>query len=306
MTRELTAEEALEDVRNALGKELCTLLDSPGWSDIMINDDGSVWVDTTEMYRVNCKTTNEGLASAAFTLASYAHKTFNNTDGQSLVAIVPKMNLRAIFLNKPFTERVSAVFRKPSGKLLMPEDMINSETITANQMDKVKEGIKEHKNIVISGGTGSGKTTIMNTFLTLVDHSERLVLIEDTPELIVTQPNVLKMTVNYQHSYMNAIADALRCRPTRIIIGECREGDQTMQMLKAWNTGHPGGMTTIHANSCEEVLSRMDQLCGEVSVSSQMAMIKGSVDMILQMKRLDGSRRKVVDMYDLRKEEHVE
>ena len=189
---------------------------------------------------------------------------------------------------------------------MYPDDMVACGTMTRHQMDVMKDYVAEHKNIVLSGGTGSGKTTLMNTFLTMISDDERLFLIEDTPELIVSQPNVQKLTINEKYTYTQAIADTLRGRPTRIIVGECRQGDQTMQMLKAWNTGHPGGLTTLHANSCLEAMARLEQLCGEVSVSSQKEMIKNSVDVILQLKRLDGATRKVVEMWDIRKEEDIE
>lgn len=306
MSRELTEDEVYDDIMQGFGEDLRRLISSPDWSDIMINSDGKVWVDRGEMEEEKCRINYNGLTSAALTLASYAHKNFNSSSSQSLVAIIPKCNLRAIFWSQPATEHVSAVFRRPFGKLILPEELVEMGTITESQMDAVREFVDEHRNIVISGGTGSGKTTIMNSFLTLVDPKERLFLIEDTPELQVSQPNVQKLVINSTYSYTQAIADSLRGRPTRIIIGECRQGDQTMQMLKAWNTGHSGGMTTIHANSTREVIARMDQLCGEVSVSSQLSMIKGSVDVILQMKRERGAVRKAVELYDLRNEKMID
>lgn len=306
MQNETSEEDVYEDVMAGFGKDLSNLLLSSDWSDVMINYDGKVWVDRGEMTEVDCHINPNGLVSAALTLASYSHKNFNNTTAQSLVVIVPKIHLRAIFWNQPSTENVSAVFRRPFGKLILPESLVEQGAITPNQLKELKKDVMEHKNIVISGGTGSGKTTLMNSLLTLVDDSERLFLIEDTPELIVSQPNVQKLTINSNYSYTQAIADSLRGRPTRIIVGECRQGDQTMQMLKAWNTGHPGGMTTIHANSCLEVLSRMEQLCGEVSVSSQKDMINSCVDVILQMKRTEGRKRVVTEFYDMREDKRIE
>lgn len=306
MTGEESIDEIYEDVMAGLGHDLSQLLLSPGWSDVMINYDGKVWVDRGEMEEVKCSFNPKGLISAALTLAAYSHKNFNNNTSQSLVVIIPKINLRAIFWNQPSTENVSAVFRRPFGRLIKPESLVEQGALTETQFSAIKGYVADHKNIVISGGTGSGKTTLMNSLLTLVDDSERLFLIEDTPELIVSQPNVQKIVINSNYSYTQAIADSLRGRPTRIIVGECRQGDQTMQMLKAWNTGHPGGMTTIHANSAMEVLSRMEQLCGEVSVSSQREMIEGCVDVIIQMKRTSGAIRKVTELYDLKRGLNIE
>lgn len=307
MARELTAQEVYDDCMAGFGEDLRNLLLSPGWSDLMINSDGRVFIDRGDMEECRCRVSQKGLISAALTLASYSHKNFNNDAEQSLVAILPILNLRVVVWNQPCSEHVSAVFRRPFGRLITPEELVEGGTITETQLDAMRGYIMKHSNIIISGGTGSGKTTLMNSFLTLIDPRERLFLIEDTPELQVAHTNVQKLTVNAKYTYTQAIADSLRGRPTRIIVGECRQGDQTMQMLKAWNTGHPGGLTTIHANSCEDVIARMEQLCGEVSVSSQRSMIESCVDVILQMER-DGrtSKRHVIEFLDLRKGEKIE
>lgn len=302
----MTAQEVYDEVREGLGEELCKILDSSGWSDVMINPDGSVWIDKDIMRKVPCKINEKGLNNAAMILASYSNLSYNTTNSQSLIAVIPIMNLRSIFWNKPSVEHTSAVFRRPSSRLISAEEMVEWGTLTQTQLEFMKDSIENHKNIVISGGTGSGKTTIMNSLINLIDDSERLFLIEDTPELVVNKSNKIHLTINSKYSYSDAIADALRGRPTRIIIGECRKGDQTLQMLKAWNTGHPGGMTTIHANNAEEVIMRMDQLCSEVSVSSQKEMINTAVDVIMQMKRLDGAKRKVIELVDIRNRKHVE
>lgn len=303
----MSPQSVYEECMAGFGPQLSELLKSKNWSDVMINSDGKVFVDRGDMDLVQCRINPNGLKSAAYTLASYSHKNFNNDKDQSLVAIVPILNLRAVFWNQPCSENVSAVFRRPFGRLISPDELVEGGTLTVTQKQAMEEYIMRHRNIVISGGTGSGKTTIMNSFITLIDPRERLFLIEDTPELQVSQPNVQRLTVNAQYSYTQAIADSLRGRPTRIIVGECRQGDQTMQMLKAWNTGHPGGLTTIHANSCEDVVARMEQLCGEVSVSSQKDMIEGCVDVILQMERdARTSKRRVVELLDLREGKIIE
>lgn len=153
----------------------------------------------------------------------------------------------------------------------------------------------------------SGKTTALNSLVTLIDDSERIVLIEDVKEIRFTQPDVLPVLVNKDYTYLDAIGDSLRQRPTRIIIGECRFGNQALEMLKAWNTGHPGGFSTIHANNAKDVFRRLDQLCSEVSVSSQMDMIKDAIDVVVQMTRLRGSKaRKCTELLDVKTGDYVE
>lgn len=294
-----------KEVRDCLGEQLCGILDREGWSDVMINSDGTCWVDSETPVQVPYDYDENGLNAAALILAEHSKQAFNTSDHQSLVAILPIMNLRAIFINRPASAHVSATFRRPSSRLIMPEELVEWGTITQTQLEYLRKCIADHKNIIISGGTGSGKTTLMNSIMTMINHEERLFIIEDTPELRAEQPNRMNLTINNEYSYSTAIADALRSRPTRIIIGECRKGDQTMQMLKAWNTGHPGGLSTIHANSAEDAIGRLNQLCSEVSVSSQEKMILSCVDVILQMKRLEGAVRKVTELLDVRKGELI-
>lgn len=162
----------------------------------------------------------------------------------------------------------------------------------------------------------SGKTTLANSLITLIDPAERIVSIEDVRELIFTIPdyipgpirhrNYISSLINRDYSYADGIAAALRQRPDRILIGECRYGRQALEMLKAWNTGHPGGITTIHANSAEDVFRRLEQLCGEVSASSQMEMIKDAVDVVCQMDRIKGTNKRTLkELLDVRKGEFI-
>lgn len=152
----------------------------------------------------------------------------------------------------------------------------------------------------------SGKTTALNSLATLIDPDERIILIEDVQEIHCPQPDVLPVLVNRDYSYLDAIGDSLRQRPTRILIGECRFGNQALEMLKAWNTGHPGGFTTIHANNANDVFRRLDQLCSEVSVSSQMDMIHDAIDVVVQMTRLKNSKqRRCTELLDVRREELI-
>lgn len=156
----------------------------------------------------------------------------------------------------------------------------------------------------------SGKTSLMNTMLNLIDPMDRLYIIEDISEVICdikTHPFNERIVINRQYSYADAIATALRQRPDRIIIGECRYGNQALEMLKAWGTGHPGGLSTIHANDARNVLERLDQLCSEVSVSSQKAMIHDVIDVVVQMGRLKNStKRLITELYDIREDRYIE
>lgn len=298
-------DEICREVRELYGKELCALLDSPSWSDICINADGSVFLDDSIPRRVNISVNPKDLIGSAKVLANYANKEFNSDTRQALITIVPIMNFRVTYIGPPAVSNVVIAFRKPNTKLFTYNDLIDMRMMTIEQGEVIRNAVLERRNIVFSGGTGSGKTTVMNSFLSLIPASERIYCIEEIPEIRLTQPNVVCTTTNKFWTYTDAIATALALDPDRIMIGECRYGDQTMGLLKLWNTGHPGGMTTLHANNTGEVVKRIDQMCSEVSVSSQREMIMEAVDLIIQMGRVQGSsKRKIIDVYDLKKEKH--
>ncbi|EEE35211.1 conjugal transfer ATPase [Rhodobacteraceae bacterium KLH11] len=159
---------------------------------------------------------------------------------------------------------------------------------------EIEEAISERKNILVAGGTGSGKTTLTNSLLaTLYEQAPdtRLLVIEDTPELNVGLSNHARMRSSHDVSMDRLLVSVLRHAPNRIVVGEVRTGIVLMTLFKAWNTGHPGGITTIHANSADEVLPRMQSLASEVSVTDQIALITSCLDLVLFVERSTGSAR---------------
>ena len=168
----------------------------------------------------------------------------------------------------------------------------------------IVESIKNRKNILVIGGTGTGKTTLANAVLAEISKTEhRIVTIEDTAELQCTAPNLLAFfTSPPYYTMQHAIKDALRSRPDRIVVGEVRDGS-ALDLLKGWNTGHNGGIATIHANGAIEGLTRMEQLILEVSVNAPSLLIAQAVDLLIHIERHNFGRRinqiaKVVDYVD--------
>ena len=295
----LSPRACLDDIILSLGPDLSSVLvsDSP-WTDLMVNSDGRVWLDKEGMEEIKCNIPTNGLRAAAATLSSYVGASFNTHEGQSLSAVIPVLGLRAEFIGPPATKDVVMTLRKPAPRIWTLSDLVSSDTLSEENKDTLQNAVKERKNIIVSGGTGSGKTTLINSLLFEVDPSDRLYIIEDVDELKVQSPNAIKILVNSNYSYSRAISDSLRCRPDRIMVGECRRGDQVLEMLKAWNTGHPGGMATIHANDAKSAILRLDQLVSEVSVSSQMAVIKDTIDLVVHMEReKDSGKRVVKELY---------
>lgn len=156
--------------------------------------------------------------------------------------------------------------------------------------DDIVHALKRRRNIVVAGATGSGKTTFANACLAELARLHptlRVVLIEDTPELQASAvlANVVALRTSDTVSQQQLLVSALRLAPGRIIVGECRDGAAALTLMKAWSTGHPGGITTLHANGAREVVPRLDQLCSEVAVTSQERMIRSTVGVAVFLDR---------------------
>lgn len=301
------AGECLSEVLAALGPDLSACLNDPGiWTDLMVNSDGRVWVDREGITEVKCRIPKNGLVAAASTLASYSGLSFNGREGQSLACIIPVLGYRAEFIGPPAVKGTVMVVRRPSPHTWTLAELTEKGTIGQEQADILSQAVKDRHNIVVSGGTGSGKTTLTNALIAEINVNDRLYVVEDVDEIRLHQPDSLKLLVNREYPYARAIADALRCRPDRIIVGECRRGDQVLEMIKAWNTGHPGGITTIHANDARAALLRLDQLVGEVSVSSQKDVILDTIGFVVHMDRIRGTGDRIVSqILDVRKDEVI-
>ncbi len=192
--------------------------------------------------------------------------------------------------------------RKFSRSKLQAEDLIDYGTITAPVADFLKACVVARLNIIVSGGTGSGKTTLLNVLTGFIPDDERIITIEDAAELRLNQEHVVRMESKNARrdgkgeiSIRELVRNALRMRPDRIIVGECR-GGETLDMLQAMNTGHDGSLTTLHANSPRDAISRIEtmSLMGGIDfpikvIREQMA---SAVDLIIQQARMrDGSRK---------------
>ena len=153
----------------------------------------------------------------------------------------------------------------------------------------------QRRSIIVAGATGSGKTTFANACLAVLAEyrdDERLVVIEDTPELRSRLRNTVYLRTSRTVDQQRLLISTLRLAPDRIIVGECRDGRAALTLLKAWNTGHRGGLTTLHANNASEVVTRLAMLCSEVAVTSQEKLIRSTIDLVVFLDR--GAVRPVV------------
>ena len=213
-------------------------------------------------------------------------------DGSRVNAIIKPLAIRGVCIT----------IRKFKKNPLTIENLVSFGSLNRRMATFLQRAVKVRKNIVISGGTGSGKTTLLNVLSSAIPDHERVVTIEDAAELRLEQPHIVSLETRPpnmegrgEYSIRDLVKNALRMRPDRIVVGECR-GGEALDMLQAMNTGHEGSMTTTHANSPEEALKRIETLClmSGLDLPSRAIreQIAGSVHLIVQQSRFsDGSRR---------------
>ena len=213
-------------------------------------------------------------------------------DGSRVNAIIPPLALRGPCIT----------IRKFPKRRLALDGLVEFGSLTAEMAAFLERAVRVRANIVIAGGTGSGKTTLLNVLSAAIPARERIVTIEDAAELSLAQPHVVALEARPPNmegagaiTIRDLVKNALRMRPDRIVVGECR-GGEALDMLQAMNTGHEGSMTTTHANSPAEAVNRLETLCLmaglDLPLSAVRRQIAGSVDLLVQQARFaDGSRR---------------
>jgi pilus assembly protein CpaF len=213
-------------------------------------------------------------------------------DGSRVNAIIPPLAVRGPCLT----------IRKFPAQRFTMDDLVEMGSITRQAAAFLRACVVESANILISGGTGTGKTTFLNVLSSFIPHKQRIVTIEDTTELRLHQEHVVSLESKLPnvegagaYTIRDLLRNALRMRPYRIVVGECR-GAEALDMLQAMNTGHDGSMTTVHANSAEEVLQRLEVLvlmAAELPVVSIHRQIESAIDLVVQIARLPGGKRVV-------------
>jgi pilus assembly protein CpaF len=214
-------------------------------------------------------------------------------DGSRFNAIIPPLALDGACVS----------IRRFGSNPLKLEDLLNYKAFTPEMVMLLEGAIKARLNIVISGGTGSGKTTLLNTLSSFIPNTDRIVTIEDAAELQLQQDHVVRLETRPPNiegkgsiSATDLVKNALRMRPERIIIGECR-GAEALDMLQAMNTGHEGSMTTLHANTPRDALARLEtmiMMAGfELPLKAMRTQIASAVDLIVQASRLQGGVRRI-------------
>ena len=280
-------------LQEALGDQICVALDDTSVVEIMLNPDGRLFI---ERLGQGISAVGEmSSAAAEIVIGSVAHALQSQADDEQPIISgeLPIGGHRFEGLLPPIVSRPTFTIRRRASRLIPLDDYVSSKVITKKQADVVRNAIESRLNIVISGGTGSGKTTLANAVIAEIVRAapeDRIVILEDTAEIRCVAENAVALHTSDTIDMARLLKSTMRLRPDRIIVGEVRDG-AALTLLKAWNTGHPGGVTTIHSNSAMSALRRLEQLTAEVSQQPMREVIGEAVDLIVSIERTGRGRR---------------
>jgi P-type conjugative transfer ATPase TrbB len=296
-----TASRGARMLRTALGPAIATFLQDSSVVEVMLNPDGRLWIDRL---KGGLEDTGERLSPAdgERIVRLVAHHVGAEVHPASprVSAELPETGERFEGLIPPVVTAPTFAIRKPAVAVFTLDDYVAAGIMQPGQADLLRLAVQNRRNVLVAGGTSTGKTTLVNALLAEVAKtSDRVVLIEDTRELQCAAPNLVALrTKDGVASLSDLVRSSLRLRPDRIPIGEVR-GPEALDLLKAWGTGHPGGIGTIHAGSALGALRRLEQLIQEAVVTVPRALIAETINLIVVLAGR-GAARRVVELAAVR------
>ena len=300
-------DKTLKMLRTAM-RGFLEFFDDPRVVEIMLNEDGSLWIERA----------GEGMMDTGRKIAP--------PEAERFISIVSTVTQDKINKAKPFLSgelpiwgsRIQAVIPPGStnpifsirqkAKIVFPlEDYVVKGIMTEQQREVIVDAVWKRSNILVVGGTGTGKTTLTNAILQEIAKTKsRLLILEDTAELQCSYSNTVFLRQREGFTMRQMVRSSMRLRPDRIIVGEVTDG-AALDLLKAWNTGHPGGVSTIHADSAQAGLIRLEQLIQEALPMPQRSLIGEAVDVIVYIERTPKSRKvkEIVQVEGFRHDEYI-
>lgn len=276
---------------SAFGPYVSQALSEPSVTEVMLNPDGHLWTDRHGQgrqdtgYKISANDAERIIRLVASFKGESAHS------ASPIISAELPGGERFEGLLPPITTAPSFSIRKAGAKVLELSDYVTDGILSEDQCAALIKAIHSRLNILIIGGTGSGKTTLANALLAeIAILNDRILILEDTRELRCKAPDVVALRTSENVSMATLVRSSLRLRPDRIIIGEVR-GGEALDLLKAWNTGHPGGIATVHANSAIAGLSRIEQLILEAIPTVPPGLITDAIDVLAYISGKGSSRR---------------
>lgn len=279
-----------EKLEREFGPMICGLiLDDPKVTEIMLNPDGSLWVERLGHQMERIGSMSDSQAESLMGTVASTLKTHITAENPILECELPSKFLGARFeaLIPPVVAGPTFAIRIKAKEVFTLSQYVQSGIMTPGQYDAIVAAVDTRQNILVVGGTGTGKTTLTNAIIDEIARSfpgDRIVVIEDTGELQPRSLNVVPLRSTDFVDMTRLLKATLRLRPDRIIVGEVRDG-AALALLKAWNTGHPGGAATVHANSGPAGLIRMEQLVGEATAAPMHTLIAEAVNIVVSIEK---------------------
>ena len=293
MTQLRSHPRLVRKLQEALGDQLCVALDDCSVVEIMLNPDGKLFIERLGHGVAPAGEMSSAAAEMVIGTVAHALQSEVDSDQPIISGELPIGGHRFEGLLPPVVAKPAFTIRRRASRLIPLDDYIRSGVMMETQAATIRSAISSRLNIIISGGTGSGKTTLANAVIDEIVKAapeDRLVILEDTAEIQCAAENAVILHTSDTIDMARLLKSTMRLRPDRILVGEVRDG-AALTLLKAWNTGHPGGVATIHSNTATSALRRLEQLTAEASQQSMHEVIGEAVDLIVSIERTPRGRR---------------
>nr|WP_051050728.1 P-type conjugative transfer ATPase TrbB [Pseudomonas furukawaii] len=304
-----TEQRQHEKLTRELGPVVIKALQDPLTIEVMLNPDGQLWVERLgeEMQRIG--TLPASAAEAAMGTIAACLQTTVSRENPILEGELPLDGSRFEGLIPPVVAQPTFAIRKKASQVFSLEQYLEAGSISKEQYQRICAAVGARQNILVVGGTSSGKTTLSNAIIKKMDELSpdlRLVIIEDTGEIQCSADNAVIMRATAYVSMLQLLRATLRLRPDRILVGEVR-GGEALSLLKMWNTGHPGGLATLHANNARAGLTRLEQLVSEATSAPMQHLISEAVDLVIHIAKTANGRKVtgLLEVQDFRNGEYV-
>jgi type IV secretion system protein VirB11 len=280
---------------HALGGDILAALAAPEVVEVLANPDGRIVLDRLGGGRSDTgwRMAAAGRERVIRLVADYVGEPVTREDPR-LSGVLPTGERFQAFMPPVCAQPAFIIRKRPAGVWTL-DDYVAQGVLHPEQADTLRGAVRHRRNLLISGGAGSGKTTLANALLAEPAFAgDRVFLIEDTPELQCSAWDLVAVLTRRHPKPIGVadlVRDALRMRPDRIVVGEMRDGATALETLKAWNTGHPGGLSTLHANSASDVRARLEDLLAEVLPRIPVRFLDQAVDVVAHIRRTDAGRR---------------